>query len=107
MGDEEGGKLLWKAMPQLNLSDRTVIIVDDIYDEGHTLIQLIKAVESQQPKQVLTAVLVDKQHQRKADPSFKPDYLGLTVPDRYVFGYGMDYQHLWRNAPGIFALKQS
>ena len=52
-----------------------------------------------------TAVLVDKDHQRKARPDLKADYAGLSCVDRYVFGYGMDYKGYWRNAPGIYAVK--
>jgi hypoxanthine phosphoribosyltransferase len=53
---------------------------------------------------VKTAVLVDKHHNRKQGMA---DYQGLSVEDRYVFGYGMDYKGYWRNAPGIFAVKDT
>ena len=54
---------------------------------------------------VHTAVLIDKDHQRKARPDLKADYVGLSCIDRYIFGYGMDYKGYWRNAAGIFAVK--
>jgi hypoxanthine phosphoribosyltransferase len=53
---------------------------------------------------VVTVVLVEKVRERKTD--IKPDFVGLKVPDRYVFGYGMDYKGYWRNAPGIYAEKE-
>ena len=52
-----------------------------------------------------TAVLIDKEHNRKARPDLKADYVGLSCIDRYIFGYGMDYKGYWRNAPGIYAVK--
>ncbi|MNC67306.1 Hypoxanthine-guanine phosphoribosyltransferase [compost metagenome] len=52
-----------------------------------------------------TAVLIDKEHDRKARPDMNADYVGLPCVDRYIFGYGMDYKGYWRNAPGIFAVK--
>ena len=55
--------------------------------------------------EVLTAVLVDKEHDRKARPGLKADFTGLYVEDRFLFGYGMDYKGYWRNAPGIYAVK--
>ena len=61
--------------------------------------------EEAQAASVTTAVLVDKQHNRKAVPGLKADYCSLEVADRYVFGFGMDYKGYWRNAPGIFAPK--
>lgn len=54
---------------------------------------------------MLSAVLVDKQHERKARPGLKPDFHGLEIADRFLFGCGMDYQGYWRNAAGIYALK--
>ena len=51
------------------------------------------------------AVLIDKEHERKARPDLKANYVGLQCIDRYIFGYGMDYKGYWRNAPGIYAVK--
>ncbi len=104
-GETEGGELHWKVLPQMALRDKTVLVVDDIYDEGHTLMAIIEAIKAQGARQVFTAVLVDKQHDRKADPAYRADFIGLMIPDRYVFGYGMDYKEYWRNAPGIYAVK--
>lgn len=97
--------LQWQALPSVPLEGRTVLILDDIFDEGHTLAEVIRACRAQGAEQVLTAVLIDKQHDRKCT-SATIDFCGLDVPDRYVFGYGMDYRGYWRNAPGIYALKE-
>ena len=81
------------------------MILDDIFDEGHTLAEVINARKAQGAKKIYTAVLVDKVHDRK-HPGLEVDFCGMQVEDRYVFGYGMDYRGFWRNAPGIYALKE-
>lgn len=103
----QGSRLRWMREPMLPLKDRTVVLVDDIYDEGATLLGVADYCRTQGAKSVLTCVLVEKLHDRKVNPDYKPDFSGLTVPDRFVFGYGLDYQGYWRNAPGIFAIKES
>lgn len=99
----EGGSLHWIARPSMNIKDRTVLLLDDIFDEGHTLAAIHDFCHACGAKAVKTAVLLDKQHDRKAH--LEVDYVGLTVPDRYVFGFGMDYKGYLRNANGIYAVK--
>ncbi|MDR9424555.1 MAG: hypoxanthine-guanine phosphoribosyltransferase [Marinobacter sp.] len=100
-----GGILEWKLRPEADIQDRTVLIVDDILDEGTTLCAIADYCLTHGAKEVLTAVLVDKQHDRKAKPDLKADFTGMYVEDRFLFGYGMDYKGYWRNAPGIYAVK--
>ncbi|WP_148864463.1 hypoxanthine-guanine phosphoribosyltransferase [Marinobacter fonticola] len=100
-----GGILEWKLRPDADMRGRTVLIVDDILDEGTTLNAIADYCKTQGADEVLTAVLVDKQHKRKCRPDFKADFTGLEVEDRFLFGYGMDYKGYWRNAPGIYAVK--
>lgn len=100
-----GGELFWKAKPELSLIDRDVLIVDDIYDEGHTLTAIVDYCRQSGASSVYSAVLLDKLHERKVATGYKPDFVGLHCEDRYVFGYGMDYKGYWRNAPGIYAVK--
>lgn len=99
-----GHSLEWKVAPMIDFTNRPVLIVDDILDEGHTLLEIVNYCRKHSASTVKTAVLVNKQHTRKADPDFRADYVGLEIPDRYIFGYGMDYHGYWRNAPGIYAL---
>lgn len=100
-----GGLLEWRLKPNVQMNGRTVLIVDDILDEGTTLEAIADYCRSQGAAEVLTAVLVDKQHDRKARPDLKADFTGVEVEDRFLFGYGMDYKGYWRNAPGIYAVK--
>ncbi|MBE0485866.1 hypoxanthine-guanine phosphoribosyltransferase [Marinobacter sp.] len=100
-----GGILEWKLQPEASMKDRSVLIVDDILDEGTTLCAIADYCLAQGAREVLTAVLVDKDHDRKARPGLKADFTGLSVEDRFLFGYGMDYKGYWRNAPGIYAVK--
>ena len=100
-----GGILEWKLQPEADMKGRTVLIVDDILDEGTTLCAIADYCLAHGASEVLTAVLVDKEHDRKARPGLKADFTGLYVEDRFLFGYGMDYKGYWRNAPGIYAVK--
>jgi hypoxanthine phosphoribosyltransferase len=100
-----GGILEWKTRPDVDMTDRTVLIVDDILDEGTTLNAIVDYCRAHGARDVLTAVLVDKQHDRKTRPNLEADFTGLKVEDRFLFGFGMDYKGYWRNAPGIYAVK--
>ncbi|MDX1696336.1 MAG: hypoxanthine-guanine phosphoribosyltransferase [Ketobacteraceae bacterium] len=102
-----GNELQWKVTPQTNLENRTVLILDDILDEGQTLQAIIQACKSQGARSVRSAVLIEKLHDRKSDPDFKADYTALEVEDRFIFGYGMDYKGYLRNASGIYAVKDA
>jgi len=82
-------------------------VIDDILDEGHTLVAIVDYLKSEGAREVLTAVLINKVHDRKAQPGQRADFSGLDVEDRYLFGCGMDYKGYWRNLPGIYALKGS
>ena len=104
-GRTRGGELFWRVSPEVPMSGRHVVIVDDILDEGTTLAAILKYCHEAGARSVSSAVLVDKRHDRKAVPGLKADFCGLEVEDRYVFGFGMDYKGYWRNAPGIFAPK--
>nr|WP_052365023.1 hypoxanthine-guanine phosphoribosyltransferase [Halotalea alkalilenta] len=104
-GGLRGGELFWRVSPERPMVGRHVVIVDDILDEGATLAAIINHCEKAGAASVSTAVLVEKRHDRKAVPGLRADFCGLEVEDRYVFGFGMDYQGYWRNAPGIFAPK--
>lgn len=97
-----GGELAWKVIPSATLAGRHVLIIDDVLDRGITLAALVEFCRRQRAAAVHTLVLVDKQCQREA--AIEADFVGLTAPDRYLFGWGMDYKGYLRNAPGIYAV---
>ena len=99
-----GSELHWIRHPSVPLQGRHLLILDDILDEGETLAQVVAYCEAEGAASVRTAVLVDKQHDRRSDLLAMADFTGLFADDRYLFGYGMDYKGYWRNAPGIFAV---
>jgi hypoxanthine phosphoribosyltransferase len=102
----QGNSLLdWRARPTQDLAGRTILVIDDILDEGHTLKAICQHLAEEGAARVLTAVLVNKSHDRKAVPGMRADFTGLDIADRFLFGCGMDYKGYWRNAPGIYALK--
>ena len=104
-GATRGGELAWKVLPRQPVAGRTVLVLDDILDEGHTLLAIRDRLLADGARSVHCAVLADKDLGR-AKP-LAPDFVGLTVPNRYVFGFGMDVEGAWRNLSAIYALKGS
>lgn len=101
--DTVGRDIEWLHRPKAKLDGRMVLLVDDILDEGYTLAALREFCIAEGAKRVLIAVLCVKQHDRRV-PGLAADFVGVEVPDRYVFGYGLDYYGQGRNLPGIYAL---
>ncbi len=100
-----GAKLQWRVKTQLDLKGRTVLLLDDILDEGVTLAAIADYCRQQGATDVFMAVLIEKLHLRKVTPGMRADFTGIEVGDRFIFGYGLDYKGYWRNAPGIYAVK--
>jgi hypoxanthine phosphoribosyltransferase len=100
-----GGKIEWRIAPRANVKDRVVLVVDDILDEGQTLAAIRDKVMALGAKEFHCAVFADKDIGR-AKP-IGADFVGVKVPDRYVFGFGMDVHGAWRNLPAIYALRGS
>jgi hypoxanthine phosphoribosyltransferase len=101
--DIQGRDIAWTLAPSDNVRDRTVLVIDDILDEGITLAAIKQRLLEMGAKKFYSAVFADKDLGR-AKP-VKADFVGVTVPNRYVFGFGMDAYGLWRNLPAIYALK--
>jgi hypoxanthine phosphoribosyltransferase len=97
-----GGLIDWKRHHEVSLAGRDALVIDDILDEGLTLAAIVEHCRQEGARRVWSAVLVEKRRARAVD--FTADFVGLTVPDRYVFGYGMDYKGYLRNARGIYAV---
>lgn len=102
-GQTTGARLAWLHRPATPMRGRRVLLADDILDEGHTLLAIKQWCEDQGAEEVRVAVLAVKVHDRCVD-GIEADYVGVEVPDRYVFGYGMDFQEQGRNLPAIYAL---
>ena len=98
-----GSELHWMKQPAATLNGRSVIVVDDILDEGKTLKAIRDFCLDRGARRVLIAVLCEKRHGRCIE-GVCADLVGVEVPDRYVFGYGMDYYEQGRNLPGIYAI---
>jgi hypoxanthine phosphoribosyltransferase len=101
-GGTHGAEMEWIGRPSTSLEGETVLVVDDILDEGVTLSAIVEACQNAQVKKVYSLVLVEKIHDRRV--GITADFVGLTVEDRYVFGFGMDYMGYHRNLPGIYAV---
>jgi hypoxanthine phosphoribosyltransferase len=100
-----GGQLQWKVEPPAQVSGRHVLVLDDILDGGDTLAEIRQRLLALGAATVRSAVLTDKQHGRPKP--IAADFVGLALPDRYVFGCGMDVSGAWRNLSAIHAMKDS
>lgn len=102
--DTTGGQLSWVVEPKSAVAGRCVLVVDDILDEGITLTEIRQRLFALGAAEVLTAVFADKQSD--CSKPITADFVGITVPDCYVFGFGMDIKGAWRNLPAVYALKR-
>ena len=102
-GATTGSGLAWLHRPATPLRGRRVLIADDILDEGHTLKAVKHWCEDEGASDVRIAVLAVKNHDRRVE-GIDADYVALEVPDRYVYGYGMDFHEQGRNLPALYAL---
>lgn len=100
-----GGEITWLLKPSTPLAGRNVLIVDDVLDAGITLAAIHQYCLEQGAASVYCAVLIDKL--LSVPKPIAADFIGLEVPDRYLFGYGMDYKGYLRNAAGIYACVQT
>jgi hypoxanthine phosphoribosyltransferase len=102
-GATRGGEIKWKVAPRQPVSGRVVLVLDDILDEGTTLAAIRQRLLEDGAAEVHCAVFSDKDIGRPKP--IAPDFVGVRLPDRYVFGFGMDVEEAWRNLPAIYALK--
>lgn len=98
-----GGAVVWTVEPRENVRGRNVLVLDDILDGGETLAAIRDRVLSLGAAAFYSAVLTDKAIGR--DKPIVSDFVGFTLPNRYVFGCGMDVLGAWRNLPAIYAVK--
>lgn len=105
-GAIRGGDLHWLVEPRKSLKDRTVVIVDDIMDGGLTLSAIIDYCNQMGAKAVYSAVMVNKIREREKGVNFEPDFIGVSTENRFLIGFGLDYEEYCRNAPGIYAVAE-
>jgi hypoxanthine phosphoribosyltransferase len=98
-----GGEIRWRVLPNEVIAGRVVLVLDDILDEGETLAAVRTRILEAGAVGFYTAVLVEKDIGRPKP--IAADFVGLRIPNRYVFGFGMDVRGQWRNLPAIYALK--
>lgn len=98
-----GGELQWMVEPRIPVSGRTILVLDDILDEGITLAAIKARLLAQGARECLIAVLSEKDLGRPKP--VRADFVGLRLPNRYVFGCGMDVSGAWRNLPAIYAVR--
>jgi hypoxanthine phosphoribosyltransferase len=101
----DGRQVHWKVEPGEGVRGRAVLVLDDILDEGDTLAAIKDLVLERGAASCKVAVLTDKI--KPAPKPIVPDFVGLRIPDRFVFGCGLDAYGSWRNLPAIYALKQT
>lgn len=105
-GAMRGGDLHWLVEPRQSLKGRTILIIDDIMDGGLTLSAIIDFCRQSGAKDTHTAVMVSKLRKREPNVDFEPDFVGVTTEDKYLFGFGLDYEEYLRNVPGIYAVSE-
>jgi hypoxanthine phosphoribosyltransferase len=102
--DDRGGEVVWKVIPRQNVAGRTIVVVDDILDEGETLAHVKQRLFDMGAAEVIVAVFADKDLKRSKP--LRADIVGLTLPNAFVVGFGMDVYGYWRNLPALYAIRQ-
>ena len=102
--DDRGGQIVWKVIPRQNVAGRTIVVVDDILDEGETLAHVKQRLLDMGASEVIVAVFADKELKR--NKPIRADIVGLTLPNAFVVGFGMDVYGYWRNLPALYAIRQ-
>jgi hypoxanthine phosphoribosyltransferase len=98
------GDLIINSELMLDISGRDVLLVDDIFDTGHTLKQVVEKLHDFKPASVRSAVLLRKEGRQEAD--YEPNFTAFRIPDEFVVGYGLDYEDMYRNLPYLAALEE-
>lgn len=97
------GELVLNSELMLDISGRDVLLVDDIFDTGHTLVRTMEKMRELGPTSIRSAVLLRKHGRQEVD--YQPDFVGFEIPDEFVVGYGLDYEDMYRNLPYLAALE--
>ena len=104
-GTNSTGELIVRRDVSVDIKDRHVLILEDIYDTGTSLDFTYRHLMSKGPASLKICTLLDKPERRKPGITLKPDYVGFTIPNEFVVGYGLDYNEHFRNLPYVGILK--
>ncbi|MEI6525007.1 MAG: hypoxanthine phosphoribosyltransferase [Planctomycetota bacterium] len=104
-GGVSAGELHVEEIQRLDIQDRDVLLIDDIYDTGKTLFEVSKRLKELRPRSLKTAVFLNKQGTSQVQ--LKPDYSVFDIPNQFVVGYGLDYDDYYRNLPYVAVVEQS
>lgn len=102
-GGTSSGELWIRDDMMLDVSGREVIVLDDIFDTGKTLQEVLRRIQAMGPSSLSSAVLLHKVGRQTV--SMQPDFVAFQIPDEFVVGYGLDYQDLYRNLPFLAVLE--
>ncbi|MBX3432385.1 MAG: hypoxanthine phosphoribosyltransferase [Pirellulales bacterium] len=97
------GDLIINSELMLDITGRDVLLVDDIFDTGHTLAQVVEKLQDFKPASVRSSVLLRKHGRQEVE--YVPDFVAFEIPDEFVVGYGLDYEDMYRNLPYLAALE--
>lgn len=103
-GGTRSGELFVNAAMLINIRDREILLIDDIFDTGRTLDRMIFDMQQLGAADVKSAVLLHKM--RNHDVDVRPDFVAFEIPDEFVVGYGLDYEDLYRNLPYLGVMEQ-
>ena len=104
-GGTQSGDLVIQDQMMLDIKDRDVLLIDDIFDTGKTLVQVTQRLVALKPKSIRTAVFLNKLGQSVV--TSVPDFVVFEIPNEFVVGYGLDYEDLYRNLPYVGVLEAS
>ena len=100
-GTDSTGRAVVKMDLRTEIKDRHVLILEDIFDTGNSLNYVYQLLMSRQPASLKICTLLDKPERRRPDVTLKADYVGFTIPNAFVVGYGLDYNEQYRNLPYV------
>ena len=104
-GTNSTGNVVVKKDLSVDIKGRHVVILEDIYDTGNSLDFTYKYLITKEPASLKICTLLDKPERRKPGITLQPEYVGFTVPNEFVVGYGLDYNEHYRNLPYVGVLK--
>ena len=104
-GTESTGNMIVRRDVSSDIKGRHVLVLEDIFDTGNSLDYTVKHLLAKEPASVKVCTLLDKPERRNPNITLKPDYIGFTIPNEFVVGYGLDFNENYRNLPYVGVLK--